>query len=233
MKKYTEAEMIARARMDLSYCEILEKKGIVSFDEMGELIPGYIHLNSNTNGGILYLSNKALDIFERDLYEIINLGPAFLEEITDTKSQHTFLKKREFFLQPENKDRLYSHLQRLHYPRKKLPFQLFYTSSKLYGPDKVLSFSQPLETLAEESFITSIIESSYEFYNRNYHRYQSLTEREKEILSLVVNGKESKTIGELLKISYHTVRTHRKNICAKLETSSLSEFERYYTVFNV
>lgn len=47
-----------------------------------------------------------------------------------------------------------------------------------------------------------------------------LTPREKEILSLLVNGTDSRTIGEQLFISYETVRNHLKNIYQKLQVTS-------------
>ena len=41
------------------------------------------------------------------------------------------------------------------------------------------------------------------------------TRREREILKLIVEGKDSKTIAEELYISLHTVNTHRKHILNK------------------
>ena len=46
--------------------------------------------------------------------------------------------------------------------------------------------------------------------------YQALTEREKEILRLIVDEKTSKEISEELFISTRTVETHRKNILQKM-----------------
>ncbi len=48
-----------------------------------------------------------------------------------------------------------------------------------------------------------------------------LTEREKEIFKLIVNGYTSKEIATQLKISKLTVDTHRKNIQHKLEVSNV------------
>jgi DNA-binding NarL/FixJ family response regulator len=44
-----------------------------------------------------------------------------------------------------------------------------------------------------------------------------LTPTERHILQLIAEYKTSKEIADLLHISLHTVQTHRKNICAKLE----------------
>lgn len=51
----------------------------------------------------------------------------------------------------------------------------------------------------------------------------NLTEREKELLQMLINGKTLKKIGEEKNISYFTVTTHMKNIYSKLHVSSMQE----------
>jgi DNA-binding CsgD family transcriptional regulator len=48
----------------------------------------------------------------------------------------------------------------------------------------------------------------------------SLTRREKEVLTYVSKGKSSQEIAILLKLSVQTVKIHRKNILKKLEVNS-------------
>jgi DNA-binding NarL/FixJ family response regulator len=50
----------------------------------------------------------------------------------------------------------------------------------------------------------------------------SLSEREKEILSLLVDGLSKKQIAEKIFLSHHTVDSHIRNIYAKLEVHSRS-----------
>jgi len=49
-----------------------------------------------------------------------------------------------------------------------------------------------------------------------------LTDREKEILKLMVSGFTKKKIAEQLHVSYHTVNTHLKNIYTKLQVHTRS-----------
>jgi DNA-binding NarL/FixJ family response regulator len=55
------------------------------------------------------------------------------------------------------------------------------------------------------------------------HQNLQLTERETEILQLLVDGCAYKTIAERLFISFHTVQTHIRNIYEKLHVNSKSE----------
>lgn len=54
-----------------------------------------------------------------------------------------------------------------------------------------------------------------------------LSEREKEILALIVKEFSSQEIAEKLEISVRTVDTHRKHIGKKLQTKSLIGLTKY------
>ena len=50
-----------------------------------------------------------------------------------------------------------------------------------------------------------------------------LTNKEKEILSLVSSGLTTKEIAGKLKISHHTVESHRKNLLRKCQAKNSAE----------
>jgi DNA-binding NarL/FixJ family response regulator len=54
-----------------------------------------------------------------------------------------------------------------------------------------------------------------------------LTHREQEVLILVAEGATDQEIGDALNISVHTVKTHMRNILAKLQVSQRHEAARY------
>jgi two-component system, LuxR family, response regulator FixJ len=59
-------------------------------------------------------------------------------------------------------------------------------------------------------------------------RVARLSEREREILALVVAGLTNKEIARALTLSPRTVETHRANLSAKLEVESLAQLIRRY-----
>ena len=59
-------------------------------------------------------------------------------------------------------------------------------------------------------------------------RYAQLSEREREVLGLIIEGLTNKEIGRALTLSPRTVETHRANLFAKLEAESLALLIRRY-----
>ena len=54
-----------------------------------------------------------------------------------------------------------------------------------------------------------------------------LTQRENEILKLIVEGNSTQKIADILFLSYHTINSHRKSICKKLKVRSPTELIIY------
>lgn len=68
--------------------------------------------------------------------------------------------------------------------------------------------------------------------NTNQHRHEMesrlarLTKREREVMELLVDGKQNKVIAQELNISPRTVELHRSRVMEKLQAHSLSEIVR-------
>lgn len=59
-------------------------------------------------------------------------------------------------------------------------------------------------------------------------RHAQLSEREREVLAMIVAGLTNKEIGRALTLSPRTVESHRANLFAKLEAESLAQLIRQY-----
>lgn len=81
-------------------------------------------------------------------------------------------------------------------------------------------FSDPISEMIKESFLNKAPNSST-------HSHYEITEREQEILQLIVDGLTSKEIAKKLYISPRTVDTHRANLMEKLELNNIAELVRY------
>ena len=57
--------------------------------------------------------------------------------------------------------------------------------------------------------------------------FSLLTQREREVLQLIAEGKTTKEIAHLLNVSVKTVETYRQQIMNKLDTHSIAELTKY------
>jgi DNA-binding NarL/FixJ family response regulator len=92
---------------------------------------------------------------------------------------------------------------------------------KLY--DEVISIYDSAEQIKEK--LTKIIQEPEED-----RRHESLSSREKEVIVCVIKGMTNKQIADELRLSAHTVITHRRNISAKLQIHSTAGLTIYAIV---
>ncbi len=82
-------------------------------------------------------------------------------------------------------------------------------------------------------FSPVISEALLEDYLRNLQQrglqdsYDLLTQREKEVLQLLAEGKSNKEVATLLNLSVYTVETHRANLMQKLSLHNTAEIVLY------
>jgi DNA-binding NarL/FixJ family response regulator len=79
------------------------------------------------------------------------------------------------------------------------------------------------------ALIQKILNTENPLHNQNSQN-EMLSEREVEVLKLLVNGNANKEIAEKLNISINTVITHRKNISQKTGIKSVSGLTIYAVV---
>ena len=84
--------------------------------------------------------------------------------------------------------------------------------------EEAVSGGMPMTTLVARKAI-----EMFKHYAPKPHATSTLTDREKEILTLLVDGLNYKMIGEKLFISLDTVRNHIRHIYEKLRVHSKSE----------
>lgn len=73
----------------------------------------------------------------------------------------------------------------------------------------------------------SYFDSIKDFSSQGEPTTHNLSEREVEIIRMIVNGLTSTQIAEQLFLSEHTIKTHRKNIFRKLSINSISQLTSF------
>ena len=62
---------------------------------------------------------------------------------------------------------------------------------------------------------------------KDFSAFSALTDREREVLQLLSEGKTTKQIALLLKVSVKTIETYRQHIMEKLDIHSIAELTKY------
>lgn len=75
----------------------------------------------------------------------------------------------------------------------------------------------------EEFFGPGLAEHMSAYHNGKEDRYETLTERERQLYQMLAEGGSNKEIAVRLDLSLHTVETHRTRIMGKLGVHSISE----------
>jgi len=101
------------------------------------------------------------------------------------------------------------------------------------GEDLDLTRAIEAAALGKPFFSPAIANILVEDYMRQLQQrglqdsYELLTDREKETLQLLAEGKSNKEIATILDLSLYTVETHRSNIMEKLDLHSAAEIILY------
>ena len=104
-----------------------------------------------------------------------------------------------------------------------------------YFPPALLSlFSGQIQLSDQPNFILTTIHKHIETdHQQEVGEHQFLSEREIDVLKLLVTGNSNKEIADKLNISAHTVISHRKNISLKTGIKSLSGLTIYAVIKNI
>ncbi|TXH88580.1 MAG: response regulator transcription factor [Rhodoferax sp.] len=100
--------------------------------------------------------------------------------------------------------------------------------------------SEFLEKPVDDELLLEALQNAVRQHVRSRERHQAnrqaqalyaqLSEREREVLGLIVEGLTNKEIGRVLGLSPRTVETHRANLFAKLQVDSLAHLIRHYAI---
>lgn len=91
---------------------------------------------------------------------------------------------------------------------------------KLYYTGPVTHFMKQLNSLQR-------------FRDKNMYLFETLTDREIEVLSLIASGMKNAAIAQELNISRVTVQNHRSHIREKLDIHNHTEYMKYALAYDL
>jgi len=129
---------------------------------------------------------------------------------------------REYLSQ--NPDGIYTSFYRFRHADGR--FLWLFTSNRVFRMDPEEEIFEVLAISVDFTSQLSYQKNIKQFFQDklkgiNYKDIQKITPREQQVLQLFANGCNTKEIAQRLKISFHTVNNHRKNMLKKLQLKNL------------
>lgn len=229
-------DLLPKQRAEDILGEFLDKKlcieDYISKEKLPEEIfnhlPGIIYISDFPQLSVLWLNYESFKILGYTARQIKAAGPDFFVELLHPDDLGVVGGVVDFF---ENKkgDYFRSAYRMMH---SEGHYLWFYGTStilrKHQNGDPMLLIGFAMDIFSQIQTDTKLRELLHENLQlRNKLTINSLTNRQKEIMILIANGKTSKQIGDKLNISSHTVETHRKNILKRLNFHNSAEMVKF------
>ncbi|MDB5060609.1 MAG: hypothetical protein JWP67_452 [Mucilaginibacter sp.] len=238
MKSHTLAEFQQRSKAHLHLVLKDVTKKILTIEDIGDYIPGSVMVQDLGIMTNTYMNQNGCNFLRQSSEELFMLGEDYFKCFFPADEIKVLKPELHKFVLEGDRNKNYSFFQRVR-PNSKSDYTWYHTTSQLY-PSKNAEDSLKMVHIAIEANMLCyagkklnnlVVEDA--FVHRNYHLFNLLTAREKEIITLIVGGESSIKIANLLFLSIHTVNNHRKNIANKLKINCLSQLIKFAVSFGI
>ena len=221
MKQYTnEQEILDALERQAFLIEQNLNKNVITLQEFNTELPESVAVVTHSLGNFLppiYFGKKSLDMANISQKEYLQ-NP--LESIKSNNSPGNYEKHSKLVVNHLSGDKQnlpVSYIQKVKLYNGVKYEGLFTFSKKNQKSAELISIYIPVNILINVSpKMLRILEDSM-YMRNNYHKFASLTTREKEIITLLALGLQNNEIGKQLFIAKSTVEQHRKNLKRKTE----------------
>ena len=211
--------------------------------EVFSIGPHFVYIYDHNQGAVTQVSQTFADILGYDAQILLKTGVDFFFQISHLDDRNQMMKDNELAwsisnrLNPETRKKIrISSSSR--FKRKEGSYINILTQSKVIQTDNNGGILQTLNVCTDtsnwqrkdgQSFSVDLHEdhNSFVCLTNAQDNNGLFSRRENDILRLLVDGHNSKSISDKLSISYHTVNTHRRNMLRKINFKNTSGLIAY------
>lgn len=202
-------------------------------------LPGVTIIHDLRDWSIVWMSDKGLYALGLSLEEVRALSCAeYHSRYFNEEDANDYVPKTAALLERNISDEIITYFQQVKLFQS--PEWTWHLSSvkvlrrdSANNPLLAITISVPINEMHHMAAKASRLLEENNFFRLHFHRFNSLSPREKEVLKFLSLGKSAAETAESLFISLHTVETHRKNIKKKLITKSHYELCQYARAFDL
>ena len=183
----------------------------------------------------VYINEYGCNFLEHSISELLEMGKKYYSNFFPSEEMEVIEKRLKKLVRKNRSDKTISFFQRIR-SNERSEYSWFFTTSQIATFHKqletyLLHISLPVNNCSYmNKRLDSLVEENL-FIRKNYHVYNRLTAREKEIIDLISKGNSSRKISDILCISIHTVNNHRKNIIQKIGKEDFFTFLKFNSNF--
>ena len=202
------------------------------------LVPAVVIVHRISDFSVVYLSEKGVEQLGVTLLQIQEMGPEYHARFFNPDDSADYVPKIFELLNRNKIGESVSYFQQVRLADSEewtwhvsSTHVVFWNESD--QPVLTLTISFPVNSKNHyEKKVEKLLDENT-FLRKNYHIFGRLSDREQQVLRLLVLGKSSGEISNELFISAATVDTHRKNIKKKLKVSSFFELSQFARAFDL
>lgn len=183
-------------------------------------------------------SKLGLDRLGVTLDALKTMDGKYHDQFFNPKDVQFYKTKLEQLIQHNKPDEVVTFFQQVK-PKGQTEWQWFLSSLRILCHDEngkplfAISHATPIDPDFHITRKVSSLLDDRTFYRENLHLYNTLSKREKEVLTLLAHAKTNKEIAEELFISINTMETHKKRIKDKLGITTSTDLIRFARAFDV
>lgn len=211
---------------------------IAAVDAVADELPGVIIIHNIKTSCVEYMSPRGLSYLEVTLDELKEVGPDYHQLFFNPEDSKDYVPKLFEMVKRNDEKEIFSHFQQVSKAGKK-EYSWYFSTIKLFmkddegNPLMTITMAYPVDPLSHITAKVSRLLEENNFLKKQHHRFNKLTQREREILTLAVLGDSSAEIACKLNISQNTAETHRRNIKKKLQAESVYDLSLYARAFDL
>ncbi len=238
MANLTQVEIKQQNSRQVYSLERQLHQGDFDIRTIGDHLPGNVLITNLSNLSTEYMNNSGCNILNQSVEELAALGPEYFERFFVPEEMNVFIPAFLQMQQQQDVSKIYNFAHRVK-TLSSSAYKWYFASAKLlFQPGE--SIASKLLIIVNESNsagniakkINSVLEESV-WMKKYFGQFCLLTNREKTIITLIVNGNSSLKIADILKITRLTVNTHRRNISEKLQIKTFAPLHRFATAFGL
>ncbi len=214
-------------------------RSIAEIAAVADKLPGAVIIHDLRDWSVAWMSARGLKSLGITLEQLVNLPPGeYYKRYFNPEDAEDYVPKILGLIERNQDDEIFTQFQQVRF-HELTDWQWHMASTmvllrdEIHKPLLAITIAAPIDAMHHMTAKAERLLEENNFLRRNFHLFDKLGKREREVLKHLALGRSALETAEAMFISIGTVETHRKNIRKKLGTSSFFDLSQYARAFDL